>query len=142
MSNILEGRACLHIPRTTSVAHAHLVQGPDSQRAWEMDGPPADDFYSVCHSSFNILCQSNCSHWFCGALLLLFLLLCLISGNILEFGDSIGLFRCLPLPILENYNAIWYNNCWSLNKKKTSVFSLFSSIYRLPNIALAINRLT
>ncbi|KAF5456879.1 hypothetical protein F2P56_026309 [Juglans regia] len=36
-----------------------------------MDGPPANDFYSVCHSSFNIPCQANCSHWFCGNCIML-----------------------------------------------------------------------
>nr|XP_023889013.1 E3 ubiquitin-protein ligase RNF170-like [Quercus suber]POE65437.1 e3 ubiquitin-protein ligase [Quercus suber] len=31
-----------------------------------MDDPLADDCCSVCRSSFNIPCQANCSHWFCG----------------------------------------------------------------------------
>ncbi|XP_041018583.1 E3 ubiquitin-protein ligase RNF170-like isoform X5 [Juglans microcarpa x Juglans regia] len=36
-----------------------------------MDGPPANDFCSVCRSSFNIPCQANCSHWFCGNCIML-----------------------------------------------------------------------
>lgn len=31
-----------------------------------MDGPPQNDWCSICHSSFHIPCQANCSHWFCG----------------------------------------------------------------------------
>ncbi|XP_030951636.1 E3 ubiquitin-protein ligase RNF170-like [Quercus lobata] len=31
-----------------------------------MDDPLANDCCSVCRSSFNIPCQANCSHWFCG----------------------------------------------------------------------------
>ncbi|KAJ8769989.1 hypothetical protein K2173_009071 [Erythroxylum novogranatense] len=31
-----------------------------------MDGPPANDWCSVCHGHFNVPCQANCSHWFCG----------------------------------------------------------------------------
>ncbi|XP_057973062.1 uncharacterized protein LOC131161361 [Malania oleifera] len=30
-----------------------------------MDGPPESDCCSVCHGSFNLPCQANCSHWFC-----------------------------------------------------------------------------
>ncbi|XP_022151701.1 E3 ubiquitin-protein ligase RNF170-like [Momordica charantia] len=36
-----------------------------------MDGPPAGDFCSICHGSFNIPCQANCSHWFCGSCIML-----------------------------------------------------------------------
>ncbi|XP_073144443.1 uncharacterized protein [Henckelia pumila] len=35
-----------------------------------MDGPPENDFCSICHSNFNIPCQANCSHWFCGSCIL------------------------------------------------------------------------
>ncbi|XP_043711948.1 E3 ubiquitin-protein ligase RNF170-like isoform X1 [Telopea speciosissima] len=31
-----------------------------------MDGPPENDCCSICHDNFNIPCQANCSHWFCG----------------------------------------------------------------------------
>uniref|UniRef100_A0A2P2JNP1 Uncharacterized protein MANES_18G106700 n=1 Tax=Rhizophora mucronata TaxID=61149 RepID=A0A2P2JNP1_RHIMU len=31
-----------------------------------MDGPPANDCCSVCRGNFNVPCQANCSHWFCG----------------------------------------------------------------------------
>ncbi|XP_044474553.1 E3 ubiquitin-protein ligase RNF170-like isoform X1 [Mangifera indica] len=31
-----------------------------------MDGPPEDDLCSICHGNFNVPCQANCSHWFCG----------------------------------------------------------------------------
>ncbi|KAL2467590.1 RING/U-box protein with domain of unknown function [Forsythia ovata] len=31
-----------------------------------MDGPPENDFCSICHANFHIPCQANCSHWFCG----------------------------------------------------------------------------
>jgi hypothetical protein len=37
-----------------------------------MDGPPVNDFCSICHGHFNIACQANCSHWFCGQFLLHF----------------------------------------------------------------------
>ncbi|KAB1204749.1 hypothetical protein CJ030_MR8G027404 [Morella rubra] len=36
-----------------------------------MDGPLANDCCSVCHGSFNIPCQANCSHWFCGNCIML-----------------------------------------------------------------------
>ncbi|KZV50907.1 hypothetical protein F511_10478 [Dorcoceras hygrometricum] len=35
-----------------------------------MDGPPENDLCSICHSNFNIPCQANCSHWFCGGCIL------------------------------------------------------------------------
>ncbi|KAJ4964516.1 hypothetical protein NE237_024455 [Protea cynaroides] len=31
-----------------------------------MDRPPENDCCSICHDNFNIPCQANCSHWFCG----------------------------------------------------------------------------
>ncbi|KAJ0579872.1 putative transcription factor C2H2 family [Helianthus annuus] len=31
-----------------------------------MDGPPGNDCCSICHGSFNIPHQANCSHWYCG----------------------------------------------------------------------------
>ncbi|KAM7507583.1 hypothetical protein LguiA_018036 [Lonicera macranthoides] len=31
-----------------------------------MDGPPENDFCSICHGNFHIPCQANCSHWYCG----------------------------------------------------------------------------
>ncbi|KAI3918397.1 hypothetical protein MKX01_041717 [Papaver californicum] len=31
-----------------------------------MEGPPENDVCSVCHDNFNLPCQANCSHWFCG----------------------------------------------------------------------------
>ncbi|KAK1384313.1 E3 ubiquitin-protein ligase RNF170 [Heracleum sosnowskyi] len=31
-----------------------------------MDGPPANDWCSICHNNFDVPCQANCSHWFCG----------------------------------------------------------------------------
>ncbi|KAJ4701220.1 E3 ubiquitin-protein ligase [Melia azedarach] len=30
-----------------------------------MAGPPENDICSICHGSFDVPCQSNCSHWFC-----------------------------------------------------------------------------
>ncbi|KAG5233160.1 hypothetical protein OIU76_016170 [Salix suchowensis] len=36
-----------------------------------MDGPPGNDFCSICHGHFNIACQANCSHWFCGDCIML-----------------------------------------------------------------------
>ncbi|PON36519.1 Cdk-activating kinase assembly factor [Parasponia andersonii] len=36
-----------------------------------MDGPPQNDYCSVCHGNFNIPCQANCSHWFCGNCIML-----------------------------------------------------------------------
>ncbi|KAH9614423.1 hypothetical protein KSS87_006241 [Heliosperma pusillum] len=30
------------------------------------DGPPSNDCCSICHGNFNVPCQANCSHWFCG----------------------------------------------------------------------------
>ncbi|KAK9743267.1 hypothetical protein RND81_03G227600 [Saponaria officinalis] len=32
----------------------------------EKDGPPLNDRCSICHANFNVPCQANCSHWFCG----------------------------------------------------------------------------
>ncbi|CAD5163573.1 unnamed protein product [Musa acuminata subsp. malaccensis] len=31
-----------------------------------MSSPPVDDLCCVCHERFNLPCQANCSHWFCG----------------------------------------------------------------------------
>ncbi|XP_077241414.1 uncharacterized protein LOC143881947 isoform X3 [Tasmannia lanceolata] len=31
-----------------------------------MDSPPDNDCCSICHDPFNLPCQANCSHWFCG----------------------------------------------------------------------------
>lgn len=31
-----------------------------------MESPPEDDVCSICHDSFALPCQANCSHWFCG----------------------------------------------------------------------------
>ncbi|XP_022773547.1 E3 ubiquitin-protein ligase RNF170-like isoform X2 [Durio zibethinus] len=36
-----------------------------------MEGPPANDWCSICHGSFNVPCQANCSHWFCGNCIML-----------------------------------------------------------------------
>ncbi|XP_021600328.1 E3 ubiquitin-protein ligase RNF170 isoform X1 [Manihot esculenta] len=36
-----------------------------------MDGPPANDWCSVCHGRFRVPCQANCSHWFCGDCIML-----------------------------------------------------------------------
>ncbi|KAK9713692.1 hypothetical protein RND81_06G044900 [Saponaria officinalis] len=36
----------------------------------ENDGPPLNDCCSICHSNFNVPCQANCSHWFCGSCIL------------------------------------------------------------------------
>lgn len=30
-----------------------------------MDGPPENDFCSICHGNFYLPSQANCSHWFC-----------------------------------------------------------------------------
>ncbi|XP_047341287.1 E3 ubiquitin-protein ligase RNF170 [Impatiens glandulifera] len=35
-----------------------------------MDGPPTNDFCSICHNNFTTPCQANCSHWFCGRCIL------------------------------------------------------------------------
>lgn len=31
-----------------------------------MDSPPENDCCSVCHDNFDLPCQANCAHWFCG----------------------------------------------------------------------------
>ncbi|EOY17359.1 PREDICTED: E3 ubiquitin-protein ligase RNF170 isoform X3 [Theobroma cacao] len=36
-----------------------------------MEGPPVNDCCSICHGSFNVPCQANCSHWFCGNCIML-----------------------------------------------------------------------
>ncbi|KAL2893499.1 hypothetical protein RDABS01_009408, partial [Bienertia sinuspersici] len=36
----------------------------------EVEGPPLNDCCSICHGHFNIPCQANCSHWFCGQCIL------------------------------------------------------------------------
>lgn len=35
-----------------------------------MEGPPDNEFCSICHDVFNCACQANCSHWFCGKCIL------------------------------------------------------------------------
>ncbi|KAL8162404.1 hypothetical protein V2J09_013893 [Rumex salicifolius] len=35
-----------------------------------MAQPPSTDCCSICHETFNIPCQANCSHWFCGSCIL------------------------------------------------------------------------
>nr|CAD1817816.1 unnamed protein product [Ananas comosus var. bracteatus] len=35
-----------------------------------MESPPENDCCSVCHDDFNVPCQANCSHWFCGQCIL------------------------------------------------------------------------
>jgi hypothetical protein len=46
-------------PRPTSNSGSYLSH---------MDAPPDNDCCSVCHDSFNLPCQANCAHWFCGIL--------------------------------------------------------------------------
>ncbi|KAK8692076.1 hypothetical protein V6N13_075557 [Hibiscus sabdariffa] len=36
-----------------------------------MEGPPPNDCCSICHGSFSVPCQTNCSHWFCGNCIML-----------------------------------------------------------------------
>ncbi|XP_039024670.1 E3 ubiquitin-protein ligase RNF170-like [Hibiscus syriacus] len=36
-----------------------------------MEGPPPNDCCSICHGGFNVPCQANCSHWFCGNCIML-----------------------------------------------------------------------
>lgn len=36
------------------------------ERERAMESPPDNDVCSVCHDSFSLPCQANCSHWFCG----------------------------------------------------------------------------
>ncbi|XP_010534093.1 PREDICTED: E3 ubiquitin-protein ligase RNF170 [Tarenaya hassleriana] len=36
-----------------------------------MEKPPENDFCSICHGHFNVPCQANCSHWFCGNCIML-----------------------------------------------------------------------
>ena len=53
----------------------------------ERDGPPIDDCCTICHESFNIPCQANCSHWFCGfASHLLFLYLSFVCLIYYDYG--------------------------------------------------------
>ncbi|XP_058782739.1 uncharacterized protein LOC131657349 [Vicia villosa] len=33
--------------------------------------PPSNDLCSICHGTFQIPCQANCSHWFCANCILL-----------------------------------------------------------------------
>ncbi|KAH9561287.1 hypothetical protein CY35_05G013800 [Sphagnum magellanicum] len=48
-------------PRPTSNSGSYLSH---------MDAPPDNDCCSVCHDSFNLPCQANCAHWFCGECIL------------------------------------------------------------------------
>ncbi|KAK3004983.1 hypothetical protein RJ639_017901 [Escallonia herrerae] len=67
-----------------------------------MAGPPANDWCSVCHGNFHIPCQANCSHWFCGASLLLFLPLRIITpvGNcILQVWNHGPAFQPCTCPL-------------------------------------------
>ncbi|KAJ7543837.1 hypothetical protein O6H91_09G054600 [Diphasiastrum complanatum] len=36
-----------------------------------MNAPSKDDSCSVCHDTFKLPCQANCSHWFCGECILM-----------------------------------------------------------------------
>ncbi|RDX97785.1 E3 ubiquitin-protein ligase RNF170 [Mucuna pruriens] len=47
-------------------------------------GPPANDLCSVCHGNFDIPCQANCSHWFCGNCIML----------VWEHGSGAGPCKC------------------------------------------------
>lgn len=38
----------------------------EGERTQRREGPPTNDLCSVCHGNFQIPCQANCSHWFCG----------------------------------------------------------------------------
>nr|XP_048331166.1 E3 ubiquitin-protein ligase RNF170-like isoform X3 [Ziziphus jujuba var. spinosa] len=42
-----------------------------SARKMGTDGPPENDCCTVCHDDFNVPCQANCSHWFCGNCIML-----------------------------------------------------------------------
>lgn len=50
----------------------------------ERDGPPANDCCSICHGYFNIPCQANCSHWFCGQCIL----------RLWDYGSALQPCRC------------------------------------------------
>ncbi|KAK4601044.1 hypothetical protein RGQ29_010578 [Quercus rubra] len=49
-----------------------------------MADPLADDCCSVCRSSFNIPCQANCSHWFCGSCIM----------QVWDYGSPIQPCKC------------------------------------------------
>ncbi|KAH9758054.1 E3 ubiquitin-protein ligase RNF170 [Citrus sinensis] len=49
-----------------------------------MEGPPCGDVCSVCHGNFNIPCQANCSHWFCGNCIML----------VWDHGSTLQACRC------------------------------------------------
>ncbi|GAY39607.1 hypothetical protein CUMW_045680 [Citrus unshiu] len=49
-----------------------------------MEGPPCGDVCSVCHGNFNVPCQANCSHWFCGNCIML----------VWDHGSTLQACRC------------------------------------------------
>ncbi|XP_074279573.1 uncharacterized protein LOC141604911 [Silene latifolia] len=50
----------------------------------ERDGPPLNDCCSICHGNFNVPCQANCSHWFCGNCIL----------QVWDHGSAVRPCRC------------------------------------------------
>ena len=66
-----------------------------------MNDPLANDFCSVCHNNFNIPCQANCSHWFCGAFLSLSLSLSLFYFLIILCISRFLAFHSRKITLLE-----------------------------------------
>ncbi|XP_047975051.1 E3 ubiquitin-protein ligase RNF170-like [Salvia hispanica] len=49
-----------------------------------MDGPPVNDECSICQQNFQIPCQANCGHWFCGRCIL----------QVWDFGHALRPCKC------------------------------------------------
>lgn len=51
-----------------------------------MEEPLVNDICSICHGSFNTPCQANCSHWFCGTIIVP------LSFPLINVSHSVALF--------------------------------------------------
>lgn len=83
-----------------------------SQLDIEMEGPPSNDFCSVCHGNFNTPCQANCSHWFCGRCLSLSYYLVAEKG---KFYKILLSYNCsISDSFLPYVHRNWDLNCWEI----------------------------
>eukprot|EP01018_Ginkgo_biloba_P019539 Gb_35234 [translate_table: standard] len=51
---------------TASMESSHVALGEQDGFLTRMDSPPENDCCSICHDNFDVPCQANCAHWFCG----------------------------------------------------------------------------
>ncbi|KAJ4967589.1 hypothetical protein NE237_019438 [Protea cynaroides] len=87
-------------------------------RNQEMDGPPENDSCSICHDDFNLPCQANCSHWFCGNCIL----------RVWHHGSALGPCKC---PICRRIITVLIP-CETLlqNRREPDVWEVLHDIQR------------